>query len=98
MDDRLDPALGEDPVDKGAVGDRADDLGVGAGDDVEAGDVVAERSKARSEISAEPARRSGEEDAHRYALAAVLRSRNIAGGCAMRLRSFFALALLGCLN
>jgi hypothetical protein len=66
VDDGLDAVLGEGSIDEGAVGDGAEDVGVGARSDVEARDVVAFTSQPRRQEAAEPAGRACKEDSRVY--------------------------------
>lgn len=69
VDDGLEAMFGEEAVDERAVGDASDHIGARAARDVEADDLMAVRAQQRGEIAAEPARGSGEEDAHGGGLA-----------------------------
>jgi hypothetical protein len=64
VDRRLDALFGEGAVDQRPVRDRSDQVGVGSGRDVEPGDMVARLPQPRCQETAEPARRSGQQDPH----------------------------------
>jgi hypothetical protein len=64
VDDGLDAALAEDPLDERAVGDGAENLRVDAGRDVKAEDLMPVLAKPRREEAPQPSRRSGQKDAH----------------------------------
>src|SRR5260221_788089 len=64
MDDRFNVVVGKGTIDCGPVLDRTDDVGVNAWSHVEANDCMAAGAELRREETAQPARRSGEQNAH----------------------------------